>query len=563
MKKKWKKIIIAFLVMMSVIANNSSYAQCESTHPLPLNNIINVSGCFNLDRLMTPAGTTPAPAVTVKVDLSKVEPTTIHIGTSMTNPIWTLLPSGYSMPNGYSIDSSYLLALKPGPYDVSGNQGIIGVKVNFIATPKIQFEVDGIWSTERYIVKNEAIEALLGATRARVILPAFFTYTNSAVWNRFYQNGTQTAYNQASYSINENANYRIITGDGTGPSSLDTTNFQLMFQEEHIPVTGVSISPTTKALVVGEKFTPTVTIAPSNATNKNVVWGTSNPSVASVDGGTIIAIAAGTTSITVTTEDGNFTAQCVVSVENATVPVTGVSLNKTSATLATGSNETLTATVVPANATNKNVVWTSNNPAVATVSNGKVNAIAAGETTVKVTTEDGNFTATCTVTVQNPVVPVTGVTINKSTTSLTVGGSETLTATVSPSNATNQTVVWTSNNPAVASVDGGTVNFVGVGSAVITVTTQDGGFTATCAVTVNAVEPVPPVPVFDGLAEEYTAGSPAVPLKVKGVGSEHLTIFKVNGQVTGTFNPATKGDNIIEASSADGKLKIKRKIIVK
>jgi hypothetical protein len=74
---------------------------------------------------------------------------------------------------------------------------------------------------------------------------------------------------------------------------------------------------------------------------------------------------------------------------------------------------------------------------------------------------------------------------------------------------------------------------------------------------------IPPVPVFDGLKEEYTTGEPAVELKVIGKGSEHLTIFRINGQIMGstTFAPI-KGTYIIEALSDDGLLKIQTVIIV-
>ena len=65
-----------------------------------------------------------------------------------------------------------------------------------------------------------------------------------------------------------------------------------------------------------------------------------------------------------------------------------------------------------------------------------------------------------------------------------------------------------------------------------------------------------PVPIFDGLADTYSAGSPAVTLKVKGVGSETLTVFKVNGTAATQFNPSAAGTYLIEASSPDGKLKI-------
>jgi transglutaminase/protease-like cytokinesis protein 3 len=159
-------------------------------------------------------------------------------------------------------------------------------------------------------------------------------------------------------------------------------------------------------------------------------------------------------------------------------------------------------------------------------------------------------------------VPVTGVTLNTTALTKTVGDSpETLIATVVPSDAANKTVTWSSSDSNVAAVSGtGVVSAIAEGTAVITVTTVDGNKTATCTVT---VESVPPVPVFAGLQEEYVAGSPSVSLKVKGAGSEQLTVIKVDGHSATAFNPSTKGEYKIEASSPDGKLKIKRIIKVK
>jgi uncharacterized repeat protein (TIGR02543 family) len=169
----------------------------------------------------------------------------------------------------------------------------------------------------------------------------------------------------------------------------------------------------------------------------------------------------------------------------ATVSVTGVSLNKSSTTVIVGGKETLTATVAPNNATNKNVTWSSSDATKATVSNGEITAIAAGSAVITVTTADGNKTATCNVTVSATAVAVTGVSLNKSSTSITVGETEILTATITPSGATNQNVNWSSSNTAVATVNGGTVTAVSAGSATITVSTVDGNRTATCSVTVT------------------------------------------------------------------------------
>lgn len=177
----------------------------------------------------------------------------------------------------------------------------------------------------------------------------------------------------------------------------------------------------------------------------------------------------------------------------STVPVTGVTLNKTVLELYTGGSETLKATVAPANATNKKVTWTSSKPAVATVdANGKVTAKSLGTATITVTTENGGYTATCRVgVVRRPGgnVSVTGVTLNKTTLKLSKGTSETLTATIAPTNATNKKVTWTSSDPAVATVDAsGKVTGVAKGTATITVTTEDGGHTATCAVEVADIK---------------------------------------------------------------------------
>ena len=106
---------------------------------------------------------------------------------------------------------------------------------------------------------------------------------------------------------------------------------------------------------------------------------------------------------------------------------------------------------------------------------------------ITVTTTDGGKTATCTVTVTNPAVPVQSVSLNKTELSLNVGESVTLTATVLPDNADNKAVTWSSSDAAVATVDSnGKVSAVAAGSAVITVKTTDGEKTATCTVTVIA-----------------------------------------------------------------------------
>ena len=149
---------------------------------------------------------------------------------------------------------------------------------------------------------------------------------------------------------------------------------------------------------------------------------------------------------------------------------------------------TLTATVYGDNNPSQTVSWSSSNISVATVSaSGVVTAKATGNATITATSQqDGTKSGTCSVTVTDSTVHVTGVSLNKNSTSITMGGSETLTATVSPNNAANKSVTWASSNTSVATVSNGVITAKATGSTTITVTTVDGGHTATCNVTVVA-----------------------------------------------------------------------------
>jgi uncharacterized protein YjdB len=236
-------------------------------------------------------------------------------------------------------------------------------------------------------------------------------------------------------------------------------------------------------------YTLTASIAPSNATYQNITWSVNN-SVAACTSGVVRVERAGTAVITASAHNG-VQAQCVINVKSSAVR--GVSLNRTTLPLAPGSSQTLTAAIVPSYANNKAVTWSSSNMMIASVdANGKVTAhnIGAG-VVITATTEDGGFTAQCVVTVSAnggaEEVAVTGVSLNMTTLSLRPNAAQQLTATISPSNAANKNMTWTSSNAGVASVDNtGIVTAHAAGSATITVTTADGGFTKTCVVTVSA-----------------------------------------------------------------------------
>ena len=269
----------------------------------------------------------------------------------------------------------------------------------------------------------------------------------------------------------------------TGTCKITVTN----------PVTKVTLNKTSASLIKGKTLTLTATVTPTNATNKNVTWKSSNSKVAKVDekSGVVTAVAAGTAIITATAVDGSkVTATCKITVTNPVVKVTKVTLNKTTASVVKGKTLTLTATVTPTNATNKNVTWKSSNTKIATVDgNGKVTAVAAGTATITCTAKaDKSKSATCKITVTNPAVKVTKLRMNKTSVDLLKGKTVQLKVTVTPSNATNKAVTWTSSNKRIATVtSNGLVKAVRTGTVTITAKAKDGsGKKVTCKINVYA-----------------------------------------------------------------------------
>jgi hypothetical protein len=188
-----------------------------------------------------------------------------------------------------------------------------------------------------------------------------------------------------------------------------------------------------------------------------------------------------------------------------------------------------------------------------------------------VTNTNNNVTGNKTATAKSNIaavtvtpVPVTGVSLNKTTTQLNVGDTETLTASVIPTNATNKTVTWTSSNTSVATVAGGLVTAAAAGTATITATTQDGGFTATCAVTVTST-PTPTVPTITtttlpggtvGTAYSQTltaTGTAPIAWSIdSGSLPSGLSLNASTGAISGTPTAASTSNFTVKASNSAG-----------
>ncbi|KRF03698.1 hypothetical protein ASG89_02760 [Paenibacillus sp. Soil766] len=288
-----------------------------------------------------------------------------------------------------------------------------------------------------------------------------------------------------------------------------------------VAVSGVSLNKGNETLAVGDVLELQAIIAPSYATNKTILWSSSDEAVATVTsnvypGAAVEAVGEGIATITAQTEDGNYIASCVITVEQSAVE--RISLDETNLSLKVNDTHTLTGVITPSYASNQNVVWTTSNPEVVTVDGtGHIIALQVGTAVITVTTEDGGFTASSTVTVEP--IHVTGVNMNHSSITLSPGMKKLLIAAVEPAEATNQKVIWSSSNKAVATVDEqGRVTAIAPGVASMSAMTEDGGFIATCEVTVNlfAIKEVgnlmtvdsgpnqgQKMTVYDGTIEQY------------------------------------------------------------
>lgn len=264
--------------------------------------------------------------------------------------------------------------------------------------------------------------------------------------------------------------------------------YTITVKSTNISVTSVSLDKSSISMKEGATEWLTASVYPTNATNKNVTWSSSNTSVASVSSyGQVSARSAGTATITCRAADGSGKyATCRVSVESATVYVSSITLNNSSLSLGVGETSQLSASVYPTTATNRSVNWTSDDTSVATVSSGGlVTAKSAGTAVITCKAKDGSGKkATCTITVKEPVKP-TSITLSKTKATLAEGETLQLTATVTPSDAYDKTVTWMSDNTAVATVSvNGFVTAKGIGTANIIATTSN-NLAAVCTITVE------------------------------------------------------------------------------
>lgn len=261
--------------------------------------------------------------------------------------------------------------------------------------------------------------------------------------------------------------------------------------DETVEVLEIAVMPKTLTIALGEARGLSVSVKPENATDKSVIWSSSNSAVASVNGsGVVIGQSDGTATITARSNSNtNITDTCTVTVTSEEIEVTGVTVSPEAITVAVGLSHALWANVEPENATDRSVSWSSGNSEIATVNSaGIVNAVSKGTATITARSNSNETAAgTCEVTVIEGSTPVQGVAVSPGSISIRMGDGYRLTADVTPIQALNKNVTWSSSNEEVAIVNqGGWVTALSAGKTTITArSNSDTSISGTCFVTVT------------------------------------------------------------------------------
>ena len=317
-------------------------------------------------------------------------------------------------------------------------------------------------------------------------------FSNNYKLKNVYYGGTKTQWNSITindyntFLLDANINYNSASGIAK--------------------TTGILIDLDLVKLNIGNEYAISYNVTPSFANDKEVTWTSTNPTVAEVKNGIVYAKAVGNATVTVKTNDGNYTADFVVNVYDGNayvIKADNLELNKQKVNIVVGGFDMVSAKINPINTTYRSLKWSSSNENVAIVEDGVIFAKSAGKATITAETSCG-ATASCEVNVSedSSSVAVTGITLNKSVLSIEEDKSETLIANITPSDATNKAIIWTSSDNNVATVSGGKITAVASGTATITAKTVNGGYTASCVVTV-----VPKVEITAFTAANYGANA--------------------------------------------------------
>lgn len=395
----------------------------------------------------------------------------------------------YSVPDNSNVPSAGILGYKSSDSniaDVENNNGVIEAK----SVGEVTITLSVIGTDIERTIKVKVIDGIALNyssvkiyTAGTVKLKEFVTNTSvPVVWSSdkpnvaTVENGLVTGISQGTAKITVSQTINGVVKSATCIVQVEPS------------VTKITLDPAEVSLNKQEKATVTATIEPNTLNNVSLKWMSSNENVVKIEkaydlSATIQGLAAGTAVITAVNQENVVVGYCQVTVKER---VTKVTLSDSAVTLSLAKKTyQLSAYVSPDTATNKKINWTSTNTKVATVdSNGLVTLVSGGTASIIAASDDNPAaTAMCTITVETPA---SSLVLDEKTKEMNVGETYRLGYVITPTNAANKEVSWSSSNTAVATVDAtGLIKAVAAGQAIITVKTADGTLTASCTITVK------------------------------------------------------------------------------
>lgn len=228
----------------------------------------------------------------------------------------------------------------------------------------------------------------------------------------------------------------------------------------------INVNESEISLQVGKSYQIEAEVYPSNATNKDIYWETSDSRIATVtDTGLIFGKYEGKATITGYTLN-NKRVSIRVNVSSLAVSIDSLDISPSSISIKKGDTYQLLATTVPSNATNNSMIWTSSNESVVTVENGQVKGNKIGSATIYAQID--GIKAKAQVNVVENIIEISSINLKEETLEMNIGESQTLSLDYLPTNATNKAFKWESNNTNVISVINGRITAVGSGEAIVT-----------------------------------------------------------------------------------------------
>ena len=334
------------------------------------------------------------------------------------------------------------------------------------------------------------------------------------------------------------AKIRVTAKDGSGKYAEASVTVESS-KPTNILVTGVSLNASTVKMYVGQSYQLIHTIKPSNATNKGVTWSSSNTNVVSVSNGKIVGKSSGKARITVTTNDGRYSAYTDVTVINRPSSNSSSS-SKPSSSSSSGSSISSSIDIVKdmielnkgseekleyklsQDLTDSIIIWKSSNTDVAVVKNGIVTAISDGEATITAMINGKDIKDTCKIIVKK--LDLTGIVFENESLSISVGKTLKLTLNALPSGADLPSLKWDVDNKDILSVsDEGVIKAINVGEAIVTVSSVDGKYSASINIVVTPYVSEPIEINVEGYDLNFDENTYSYTLKIKNEKSLKIT----------------------------------------